>query len=373
VDLADALYLPLVARQLVRASTSRSQSVTNATQLAVALTYLDLLELHGLLAVNADTLTKAEQVLRAAEAGARAGVNKTGADVNRASTEVELRRQEAIVLRGRAGAAAARLTQLLQLDPAVELVPFETAIVPIVLVPAELTMRDLIVTAQRSRPEVAQANAELQAAGALLRQARAAPLLPRVQAEFIGGGLSGGVNDTFGPYRGQFNTAAVLAWDLDNFGLGNAAQVRARQASQDAVSLRVREVQAQVSAEVVEAGRMAAARFETLGSAQEAVRQAQEMYRKFRDTSFGMVGPKGQFDALEPLTAIQALNQARVQYLQQVVEFNRAQFRLFTAIGQPAVCGLDAAAPQPVGVPVIPAPAAPSENRRPAPPPRPTP
>jgi hypothetical protein len=48
------------------------------------------------------------------------------------------------------------------------------------------------------------------------------------------------------------------------------------------------------------------------------------------------------------------LNVARVQYLQQVVEFNRAQFRLYAAIGQPAVCGLDAAMTRPVDVNAIP-------------------
>jgi hypothetical protein len=72
-----------------------------------------------------------------------------------------------------------------------------------------------------------------------------------------------------------------------------------------------------------------------------------------------MTGPRAQFDALEPLTAVQALNQARVQYLQQVVEFNRSQFRLYTAIGQPAASGVGAAAPQPVDVPVVPPPAGP--------------
>jgi hypothetical protein len=117
----------------------------------------------------------------------------------------------------------------------------------------------------------------------------------------------------------------------------------------------LQEVQALVSSQVVEAAETAAARFGTLEPAQEAVRQAEEMYRKFRETSFGMVGPKAQFDALEPLTAIQALNAARVQYLQQVVEFNRAEFRLYAAIGQPAVCGLDTPVPHATSVPVVPA------------------
>jgi hypothetical protein len=69
-----------------------------------------------------------------------------------------------------------------------------------------------------------------------------------------------------------------------------------------------------------------------------------------------MVGPRPQYDALEPLLAIQALNQARVTYLAEVIEFNRAQFRLYTALGQPANTALPTAAAQTVAVPVVPAP-----------------
>jgi outer membrane protein TolC len=68
-----------------------------------------------------------------------------------------------------------------------------------------------------------------------------------------------------------------------------------------------------------------------------------------------MVGQRGQFDALEPYLAIQALNQARVQYLGAVVEYNRAQFRLYAALGQPPTCALPDATPQPLEVPAMPA------------------
>lgn len=363
VEMADALYAPLVARRVVQAESSRSVAVTNTIQLDVAITYLDLLELHGLLAVNADILARTEQIQQAAEAGAKAELNRYAADVNRAAAEVSLRRQEAQVLRGRVGAVAARLARLLLLDPAVELVPFEVAVVPVVLVPPENTLRQLIETGLVNRPEVAQVSAELQAADALVRQAKASPLLPRVQAEFIGGGMAPGqdkanVGPALGwdPMRGQYNAGAALVWQLEGFGAGNLAAIRGRQAAYDAAQFRVREVQAAVSAEVTEAARTAAARFDSLDAAQEAVRQALEMYRKFRDTSFGMVGPRAQFDALEPLTAVQTLNTARVQYLQQVIEFNRAQFRLFTALGQPAVIGVDAASAQPLAVPAVPPP-----------------
>jgi outer membrane protein TolC len=370
VDVSDALYLPLVARQHVRAADEHARATTNNIQLEVAVAYLDLMELHGLMAINADILDRTEQILRAAQLGAKAGLNKTAADVNRAATEVNLRREEGIVLRGRTDAAAARLARLLLLDPTVELTPFEVAVVPVTLVPGEYTLEQLVQTALLARPEVVVAQAGVAAADALVRQAKMAPLLPRVQGEFVFGGLSGGRGNDFSPLQSQYNTGVALVWNFENFGLGNAATVRGRRAGQDAAVFRLRETEALVSSQVVEAAQTSAARFETLEPAQEAVRQAQEMYRKFREASFGMVGAKAQFDALEPLTAVQALNAARVQYLQQVVEFNRSQFRLYTAIGQPPLGGFNCAVPHPVDVPAVPGtPAAPPKlpDPRPAP------
>ena len=238
-----------------------------------------------------------------------------------------------------------------------ELTPYETAVVPVVIVPGENTVAQLVETALCARPEIAAAQAGVTAANALVRQSKMAPLLPKVQADFIGGGLSGGRGNDFSPLQSQYNAGVSLVWNVEAFGLGNAAQVRGREAGYDAAVFRLRETEALVASQVAEAAEMSGARYRTLEPAQEAVRQALEMYRKFRDVSFAMpAGPKGQpqFDALEILTAVQALNQARVQYLQQVIEFNRSQFRLYAAIGQPAVCGVDAAESLPVAVPVVP-------------------
>jgi len=357
VDLSDALYLPLVARQGVRAANSQALATKNNIQLEVALAYLDLVELHGLKAINTDMLNRNEQVLKSAIAGGDADRNKTAADVNRAQTEVNLRREEGILLRGQIAAASARLARLLLLDPSVELTPYEAAVVPIIIVPGDTTLEQLIQMALRARPELSAAQAGVGGADALFRQSKMAPFLPRVQGEFIGGGLSGGKNDDFSPLQSQYNAGVALVWNLEAFGLGNAALVRGRRAGLDAAFFRLREVEALVSSQVVEAAELAAGRFESLNAAQEAVRQAEEMYRKLREASFGMVGPKGQFDALEPLTAVQALNQARIRYLQNIVEFNRAQFRLYAAMGQPALAGIETAVPH--ALPTSPIPLAP--------------
>ena len=89
-------------------------------------------------------------------------------------------------------------------------------------------------------------------------------------------------------------------------------------------------------------------------SAQEAVRQADEMWRKLREASLLIISRQGLFDTIEPLLAEQALNQARNDYLNQVIEYNRAQFRLYWALGQPPLCALPNAASLPVVVPVQP-------------------
>lgn len=356
IDVSEALYLPLVARQNVRGAQAQAEATANQVQLKVALAYWDLVELHGRKAINADILNRTEQILAAAQAGAKAGVNKTAADVNRALSEVDIRRQEGIVLRGRIAAAAARLAQLLWLDPTVELVPYEPVVVPVVVVPGHLTVEQLVQIAFTARPELAAGQAQVQAAEAFVRQSKAAPLLPRVQGEFLAGGLSGGINGQFGPFISQYNAGVALIWNWEAFGAGNVAAIRARQANFEAAVYQLQALRAQVAAEVVEAAQTARAHWEALETAQEAVRQAEEMYRKFRATSFGVVGPQAQFDALEPLTAVQALNTARIQYLQQVMEFNRSQFRLHTAMGQPALTGWEAAQRQAVSVPAVPHP-----------------
>ncbi len=347
-ETSGAYFLPLVALRLTDAESANARAVNNNIQLDVALTYFDLVEVYGRLAINLDTLARAEQVFKAAQSGDMAGLNKTTADVNRAATEVQLRRQEQVNLRGRAGAVSARLARLLLLPPTVDLQPADATVVPLELVPAAKTLEGLVELGLASRPEVAAARAYLGAAGIRITQAKTEPLLPRIQVDYPVGVFGGGKNSFIGDTSARSDLTASAYWELRNLGLGNAARVRERRAEADEAHFRQVEVEARVAAEVTEAAKVAAAHFTALDNARAAVQQALEMFRKLSEASFGMAGIRPQFDALEPLLAIQALNQARVQYLTEVIEFNRAQFRLFTALGQPALC----AEPQPQAVPI---------------------
>jgi hypothetical protein len=142
-------------------------------------------------------------------------------------------------------------------------------------------------------------------------------------------------------------------------------------------NLHVTEVQAMVAADVTAAAKVVRARQRELENAQEAVRQAETMWEKLARAAFGVVVPFGRggarmFDPLESILAEQALHDARLRYLDEVVSYDRTQFRLFWAMGQPPECALPRATALPVETPVLPsaeqqAKPKPPESAKPAP------
>ena len=317
--------------------------------LDVATAYFDLVQANAHLEINRDILAKAEQILKAAKSGEKQGLTRTAADVNRAETEVSQRRVERQDLDARVTIASARLVRLLALDPLIMLAPADESAVTIELIPSNLPLEQLLDQALRNRPELAAAAANIEAAEARARQARYSPLIPKLQAEYLGGGFGGGVNGKLTNPDGRSDVAGQMFWELKGLGFGNLADVRLRNSERDRALLVAVAARAQVGAEVVTAAKLASASRASLDDVRKATQEAREMFRKLSATSFGMIGPRGQFDALEPLLAVQALNQSRVQALVATMEYNRAQLRSLTAIGQQAAA--------PIAPPELPNPA----------------
>jgi outer membrane protein TolC len=356
VDTSVGLFAPLIARQLARAQTAETQATINDTQLRVALAYLDLLQAYGQLAVNRDILARDEEVLRRAEAAQQAELSKTGADINRARTEYQLRLQERITLKGQVRVASARLARLLLLKPTVALEPAEPSVVPVTLVPDDACIDDLVAKALQYRPEVIRSQSYVDAGRTRWKQSRLRPLLPHLQVAYTAGGFGGGQDSDINNFKGRGDGTAQAVWQLDNLGFGNKAANRIRGIEIDEAVAQVVEVKAEVAEEVTEAAQIARARLEALASGQEAIRQAVEMFRKLDLISFGMNGPNKQLDSVEPLLAVQALAQARFQYLNEVVDYNRAQFQLYRALGSPPAEALGQGCVVPVSVSPTPPP-----------------
>jgi len=342
VDLGEAYFQPLVTRRLAAAEAANARATTLSTLYDVASAYFDLAQAHAQIQINAYILELDQQILTAARSGEKQGLLTSAADVSRAETELSLRKLERLDLQARAGVASARLVRLLVLDPVITLVPADAALAPIDLFPPDVPLAQLVDQAVAARPELAAAMARIEAADLRTRQARYAPLIPRVQTNYLGGGFGGGQNGAHTNPEGRSDLDAQLFWELRGLGLGNLADVRLRTAERDQTVLEAVAVRAQVAAEVAEAARLTVARRASIPEARKAIAEAQEMYRILSATSFGMIGPRRQFNALEPLLAVQALNQSRLAYLGAVVEYNRSQFRLLTAVGQPPIGGAPA-------------------------------
>ena len=354
IGTSDAFFAPLIARRLVEAQAANSRAVTNDIQLNVALAYLDLLQGYGQLAINADILARDREVLRRAAVADQTQLAKTGADLPRIQTEYQLRLQERISIRGQIRVASSRLARLLLLQPAVGLVPADPALVPLTLIPEDKPIGELIGQALMNRPELAASQALIAASEVRLRQARLDPLLPRLEVSYYGADFGGGQDSSVNNFRARGDGTAQAVWSLQNFGLGNLAQTKLRRVQVNEANLHAREVQAQVGDEVNQAVQIALARREALAAGQEAIEQAVEMFRRLDIIAFGMTGPKKELESLEPLLAIQALAQARGQYLNSVLDYNRAQFQLFAAVGLPPLEAPPKAAVVPVEVSPVP-------------------
>jgi outer membrane protein TolC len=353
VNVTDAIFAPRVARQATAAAAARARAVTDDVQLDVALTYLDLLQAFGSLAINAETTRMAEEMLNAAVSAEKSGFGKTTADAPRARTELETRKRERIDLEGRAAVVAARLAQLLLLDPTVDLVPADRVVVPVALVNTDVGLDELIATGLLNRPELAESRALVRLALAEWRANKLRPLIPTLQVMYYNSSFQGG-DPGFHNTGYRDDIMAQAGWEIRNGGLGDVFRARESRARYNEANLHVLEVQAQIGSEVVAAAKLALSHARTLGHAQEAVRQAEEMWARLSKAAFGMVGGPSKYDPLEPLLAEQQLHEARMQYLDEVISYNRQQFRLYWAMGQPPLCALPTATTMPLQTPVIP-------------------
>jgi outer membrane protein TolC len=241
------------------------------------------------------------------------------------------------------------------LDPTVDLQPNDPAIVPFTLVSETTSLDELTALGLMNRPELAEGRAQVAAALVLWRQARTGPFIPRLQVEYNAGEFGGGTHDDTQRFGGRGDGLAQAVWTLHNLGAGDVAQARARRSQYNQVNLHLVELETQVAAEVTAAAKRARARQRALDHAQQAVQDAEKAWQQVLNFTLQAAFRKvRQFEALELLIAERDLDQARRQYLTEVIEYNRSQFQLYWALGQPPMESLAQSTPVPVKTPVLP-------------------
>jgi outer membrane protein TolC len=365
-NISEGIFAALISRQVVREREFTGLAVRNDVLLRVATAYLELLRAEGHRAIAVQVRDDAREVARVTAAFARTGQGRQ-ADADRARTELEQRDADVLQAEGELLTASARLARLLDLDPSTRLLATDGWVVPVPIVPDPTPLPQLIALALTQRPELGERRAAVREALLALHGAKALPFSPTVILGYSTGTFGGGSNlvsegilqpdgtvlrqgrfDSFGQ-RQDFD--AVFYWTLRNLGVGNVALVRLARSNVRASELREVEVLDRVRAEVAVAYARAHARYAQIGTGEQAARAAARAFREDLTRTRNAVGLP-----IEVLDSLRLLGRSRYAYLDAIVDYNRAQFELYVALGQPPAKTL--AKPVPAGlVPPPPPPA----------------
>jgi outer membrane protein TolC len=349
LNINDALFAPLVARQQLRAREADRQAASNDTLVAVSDAYFTVQQARGELAGAVEATRRTEDLVRRTRELAPQVVPDL--ELLRAETELARRQQAELLARERWKVAGADLLRVLRLDPSAQVEPVEPPQLRVELVPLDRPVDDLIPIGLTNRPELASRQAQVQATLALLKQERLRPLIPSVllrgfstpvTGTLAGGVFAGGANSSIANPGARFDMDLQVLWQLDNLGFGNRARVHQREAENRLAITELFRIQDRVAAEVAQAYAQAQLAGRRVGLAEREVRSAVESADK-NLLALGESKKVGNQVVLlvrpqEAVAAVQALAQAYLDYYGAVADANRAQFRLYRALGQPAQC-----------------------------------
>src|SRR5947207_12722266 len=251
MDLGDAIYKSLAAKQLVNAADHALESQRQDSTLAAAQGYYDLAKAKAIGDVVKEALGVSQDYQKQLHEAVGAGIAFKG-DELRVQTQTE---RYQIALRQaleQQRVAAARLAQILHLDSRVELVPEDTDLVPLTLVETNASLDSLVQQALGSRPELKQSQALLTAAHDARNGAVFGPLIPSLGAQAWVGGLGGGKNNGTGNFGESEDYFVGLGWRIGPGGLFDSGRIHASHARLEAARLSHAKVRDEITRQVAE-------------------------------------------------------------------------------------------------------------------------
>ena len=345
VNLSDGFFNALAIRQNVRARQFESLAVRNQIFLRVCLAYMNLLRAEGTRAIAAQNREEAHEIARLTAVYARTGAGNQ-ADADRAAAELSRRNDAVVQAEGDMLVRSAQLAQLINVPPSVQLHAIDGWVVPTPIVPDPIPLGELLIIAMNQRPELAARRAEIREAILQMRNQQLLPFSPTIIAGYSAGTFGGGSNLVASPggFQGfsepRFNSFAprddidvLMFWTAQNIGVGNIARIRERRVNERITELElVRELN-RVRNEVATAYAGTHARYAQIGI---AIRGVEAGKRSFQE-DMGRIRKGGPRLGLpiELLDSFRLLAEARLAYLDSIVDYDKAQFALYVALGQP--------------------------------------
>mgnify|MGYP001194581885 CR=1 FL=1 len=342
LNAGEGLFGALAVIQNVRVREFESQAVRNRVLLRVATGYMNLLRAEGRRAIAVLNRDEAHEIARLTAEQAVTGNGKQS-DADRAATELARRYDEVVEAEREMLTASARLAQLLNIPPSVQLHAIDGWVIPTPIVPDPIPLSQLLFIAINQRPELAARRAAIREATYVLRAAQVLPFSPTVIAGYSAGTFGGGSNivsqpggfqgflqSRFDSFAARSDVDVIMFWTAQNMGVGNFAQVRVRSSERRLAELELLRDLNRVRSEVAIAYAGTHARYAQIAIAQRGVEAGKKSYKEDYGRIFGALGLP-----IELLNSFDLLAAARYQYLDAVVDYDKAQFALYVALGQP--------------------------------------
>ena len=344
----DAIYTPLATKQVLRAKRLEVQAAKNDALMEVAVAYFNVQQARGRMAGAVDTVFKGRELVRRVESlgqGLSAPI-----ETDRARTLLADLEEVAVKAREDWLVSSAELARLLRLNPTANMVPTEPPHMATLLISPGQEVDHLIPVGLTNRPELGASQALVQATLVRLKQEKMRPLIPSLVFQgnsgangngnpLIAGAAGSGPNSSM-DWGSRFDVNAAVLWELKNFGLGNRALIKERDAQRYQALIDLFQIQDRVAAEVAKCHAQLRSATVRVGLADTGLRNA---LTSFEGNLKGM-GQTTRFgDVLnlvnrpqEVVAALGQLDGAYKNYFQAVQDYNRAQFSLFRAVGYPA-------------------------------------
>lgn len=336
VDLGEAIYQSLAARQLVRAAEALAETRRQESVYAAATGYIELARAKAAVGVAEESLRIAQDYAGQVQRAVAAGIAFKG-DEFRAGVQVE--KNEMLVRQAgeQQRVAATRLAGTLHLPPTTELVAEEAELSPVILIETNAALDSLVGRALAARPELRQFAAVVDSADAVRKGAKVGPWIPTIGAQAQFYGFGGGPNSGWDNFDDGQDYRVGLSWRIGPGGLFDGARIRAAEAQASAGRLELDKERDDVVRQVVEAFTRTHSAHDQLPMAERALQSAGQALSLSRDRREFGVGA-----VLETIQAQQDLTRARLDYLNLLALHNQSQFGLARAVG-----GLEANGPIP--------------------------
>ena len=328
VDVGDALYKSLASKQLVHAADHALEAQRQDTVFAAAQSYFDLALAQGSVGVAKESVQinadYEAQIQHALDAGLAFKGDALRVTVQKQRSELALR--QAMELQR---TIAARLAQVLRLDPTLELVAQDSDLAPLAIIATNAALDPLVQQSLFSRPELKQSQSLLAATRDAKNGATYGPLIPSVGAQGFFGGLGGGINGEPSTFGQQEDYLFGVSWRIGPGGLFDFNRVHATDARVKQAELTLERLRDELTRQVVVAFTRWQSLEDQLVTARRALAAAEEaltLAQQRKEFAVGIV--------LETIQAEQDLTRARLDYLTAIAEFDKAQYALQKATGK---------------------------------------